>query len=201
MTMMAARKFGVPERVVVESLVGEWPITPLRDDAFDALMEALPSFGPMRVFVRSKAAVIEAVGTFGGYSESGPFFNVQTDTLDMHILRDEVGSIYAVEKWGHDSTTVTHSFQFFDREGNAAFKAFLWDHYPDVPAHRVEAFHDLSGAWHGPDPPRSVGFVPRGEESPQPMNPAPGALAPATRRRSSSVIIRIETGWLAGTTR
>jgi putative hemin transport protein len=144
MTMMAARKFGLPERSVVDSLVGQWPITRLRDGVFSELMEALPSLGTMRVFVRSKAAIIEAVGVFGGYSETGPFFNVQTDTLDMHILFDEISSIYAVQKRGHDSDFVTHSFQFFDRQGDAGFKAFLWENYPEVPAHRIESFHELA---------------------------------------------------------
>jgi putative hemin transport protein len=144
MTMMAARKFGLPEQAVVDSLVGQWPITRLRDDVFSELMEALPSLGTMRVFVRSKAAVIEAVGLFGGYSESGPFFNVQTDTLDMHILFAEIASIYAVEKRGHDSDFVTHSFQFFDKQGDAGFKAFLWENFPAVPAARIESFHELA---------------------------------------------------------
>ena len=67
----------------------------------------------MRVFVRSRAAVIEAVGRFGGYSESGPFFNVQTETLDMTSSRPRC-AIYAVEKRGHDTRIGTHSFQFFD---------------------------------------------------------------------------------------
>ena len=98
----------------------------------------------MRVFVRSKAAIIESVGTFGGYSESGPFFNVQTDTLDMHIFPAEIASIYAVVKRGHDSEYVTHSFQFFDRQGDAGFKAFLWENYPDVPSGHIEKFHELS---------------------------------------------------------
>src|SRR3954449_490160 len=115
MTMMAARKYDVPEQAVVEALLDVWPIVRLRADAFRTLMEALPSLGTMRVFVRSKAAIIESVGTFGGYSETGPFFNVQTDTLDMHIFPAEITSIYAVEKRGHDSEFVTHSFQFFDR--------------------------------------------------------------------------------------
>jgi putative hemin transport protein len=144
MTMTAARKFGVPERVVVEALVGHWPIVPLHAGSFRELVEALPSLGPMRVFVRSRAAVLEAVGTFGGFSETGPFFNVQTETLDMHILPEEVAAAYSVEKVGHDTTFVTHSFQFFDREGDAAFKAFLWDDFPNVPAHRVAAFRDLT---------------------------------------------------------
>ena len=45
----------------------------------------------------------KAVGAFGGYSETGPFFNVQTETLDMHLLPAEIAAIYAVEKQGHDS--------------------------------------------------------------------------------------------------
>jgi putative hemin transport protein len=144
MTMMAARKFGIPEQAVVASLVGQWPIIRLRDGAFPEVMEQLPGLGTMRVFVRSRAAVIEAVGTFGGYSESGPFFNVQTETLDMHILPAEIATIYSVEKRGHDSDTATHSFQFFDRQGDAAFKAFLWEDFPHVPAARVEAFQALA---------------------------------------------------------
>ncbi len=143
MTMMAARKFGVPEQFVVEALVGQWPIVRLRDGVFRELVEALPELGVMRVFVRSRAAVIESVGTFGGFSDAGPFFNVQTDTLDMHILHEEIASIYAVEKIGHDSTFATHSFQFFDHSGDAAFKAFLWENFPDVPSERIEAFHAL----------------------------------------------------------
>jgi len=150
MTMMAARKFGVPERAVVDALVGQWPITRLRDDAFRELMDELPGLGVMRVFVRSRAAVIESVGVFGGYSETGPFFNVQTETLDMHILHAEVGPIYSVRKVGHDSDFVTHSFQFFDKLGDAAFKAFLWEDFPKVPAARVEAFQELTRRFAAP---------------------------------------------------
>jgi putative hemin transport protein len=145
MTLMAARKFAVPEQSVVEALVGRWPIVRLREGVFRELVESLPSLGLMRVFVRSRAAVIESVGHFGGFSETGPFFNVQTDTLDMHIMHGEIGPIYSVRKIGHDSDFVTHSFQFFDRSGDAAFKAFLWEDFPQVPASRVESFEELTG--------------------------------------------------------
>jgi putative hemin transport protein len=144
MTMMAARKFDVPEQTVVEALMADWPIVRLRAGVFRELMEVLPSLGTMRVFVRNRSAVIESVGTFGGFSETGPFFNVQTETLDMHILHAEIGAIFAVEKWGHDTQLATHSFQFFDHAGNAAFKSFLWEDFPDVPAPRIEAFHGLA---------------------------------------------------------
>ena len=149
MTMMAARKFAVPEQAVVDALVGQWPIVRLRDDSFRDLMGCLSTLGVMRVFVRSRAAVIESVGEFGGFSETGPFFNVQTDTLDMHILHAEIGPIYSVRKVGHDSDFVTHSFQFFDRSGDAAFKAFLWEDFPKVPPHRVEAFQELTRRFSG----------------------------------------------------
>jgi putative hemin transport protein len=152
MTMMAARQFGVPERAVVEALCsatgvdgpGAWTITRLRCDAFSDLMEALAGFGPLRVFVRSRAAILEVVGELGGYSKTGPFFNIQTDAIDMHVLPDAVDSIYAVVKWGHDTELVTHSFQAFDRHGDAAFKMFLWDDFPKVPEARVSAFHELA---------------------------------------------------------
>ena len=144
MTMLAARKFAVPERAVVEALVGTWPITRIRGGAFRELVETFPSLGTMRVFVRSRAAVIESVGEFGGFSEMGPFFNVQTDTLDMHILHAEIASIYSVRKIGHDSDFVTHSFQFFDQAGDAAFKAYLWEDFPNVPVGRVDQFHELT---------------------------------------------------------
>lgn len=145
MTMMAARKFGLPERAVVESLRGDgWPIIRLREGCFAELMEGIAGLGLMRVFVRSKAAVMESVGHFGGFSEAGPFYNVQTDTLDMHIIQAEIAAAYSVEKTGHDSTFATHSFQFFDHEGNSAFKAFLWEDFPNVPKPRIEAFHELA---------------------------------------------------------
>ncbi len=144
MTMMGSRKFELPEESVVATLVGQWPIIRLKEGAFRELMEALPGLGLMRVFVRNKAAVIESVGVFGGFSETGPFFNVQTDTLDMHIFHEEIGAIYAVEKQGHDSDNATHSFQFFDIRGDAAFKAFLWEDFPNVPAERIESFRALA---------------------------------------------------------
>ncbi len=150
MTVMAARKFGISEQHVVDLLIGQWPVTRLRAGIFAELMETLPSLGTMRVFVRSKAAVIESVGVFGGYSETGPFFNVQTETLDMHIFPAEIATIYAVEKRGHDSDYATHSFQFFDRQGDAGFKAYLWENFPQVPAAHIERFHELAQRFAAP---------------------------------------------------
>ena len=56
---------------------------------------------------------------------SGEFFNVQTDTLDMHIRWQQLAAVFAVEKPGHMDGTATRSFQFFDKTGAAAMKVFV----------------------------------------------------------------------------
>lgn len=143
MTMMTAKVLGIDEKTVLQALEGAWPIVRLRDDCFEDLMRSLASIGPLRVFVRNRAAVMEVVGEFGGFSESGPFFNIQTDTIDMHIFPSEIAAIFAVEKVGHDSDYATYSFQLFDRRGDAAFKTFVWDGFPQIPRHRIDAFRQL----------------------------------------------------------
>ena len=76
MTMMAARKFGVAERDVVDALVGQWPIRRLRAGCFRALMDELPVLGTMRVFVRSRAAVASSWVTHIPASPKAPRFLV-----------------------------------------------------------------------------------------------------------------------------
>lgn len=114
--MATARKFGVPEGTVVNALVGQWPVVRLSDDSFRALPDGLPGLGLMRAFVRSRA-VIESLGAFGAFRESGPSFTVRADALDVHILHAEIGPIASVRKVGHDSDFVTHAFRLFDYPG------------------------------------------------------------------------------------
>ena len=94
MTMMAARKFAVPEQVVVDALVGQWPITPLRPGAFRDLMDALPGLGLMRVFVRSKAAVVTLSDRMGKTR-----LRLVVDSLGTPSLEflDETGRVAAVQ--------------------------------------------------------------------------------------------------------
>ncbi len=127
MTMMAARKFEVPEQRVVEALICDLPIVRLRGDAFRTLMEALPALGTMRVFVRSKAAVIEAVEDVPAVSPGDRTVFQRPDRHARHAYppRRARRHLRRRGKWGHDTTITTHSFQFFDHEGNAApSKAF-----------------------------------------------------------------------------
>lgn len=146
MTMVAARHFEVAEGEVIKALVGEWPLTELRPDSFREVMDGLKEMGLVRIFVRSKAVVMECDGDLGqaSYSNTGPFFNVDGGGLDIHIMPGEIASIYALEKKSHmNPDDHTYSLQFFDKEGNAAFKVFLWQDFPKTPQAVVEKYRAL----------------------------------------------------------
>lgn len=149
MTMVAARHFGVNEQDVIEALKTEWPITELRAENFEAVMEGLQQVGLVRIFVRSAAVVMECDGNLGeaSYSKTGPFFNIDGGGIDMHIMYKDITSIYALEKQSHmNPEDHTYSLQFFDKHGNSAFKIFLWQDFPKTPAAVVEKYRELVAA-------------------------------------------------------
>lgn len=146
MTMVASRHFGVPEASVIDALANEWPITPLKAESFKDIMESLRQVGLVRIFVRSRAAVMECDGNLAEvtYSNSGPFFNVDGGGLDMHIMPAEIASAYAVEKKSHmNPEDHTYSIQFFDKHGDSALKIFLWQDFPKTPQPAIDAYRSL----------------------------------------------------------
>jgi putative hemin transport protein len=124
MTLLLARELGVPEVEVIRAFPAD-RVSELDAARWEELLRSFEALGPVRVLVSNGAATIEADGQFGGFSTAGEFFNVQTDTLDMHIRWRELAAVFAVEKPGHMDGTATRSFQFFDRAGAATFKIFL----------------------------------------------------------------------------
>jgi putative heme iron utilization protein len=122
MTMQLARELGVPEVDVIRQMPSAVELDAPR---WEELIRAFEGMGTMHVIVTNGGATLEAVGEFGNFSTWEEFFNVQTKTLDMHIRWPELAAIFAVEKPSHMSGVNTLSFQFFDRNGNAAFKAFI----------------------------------------------------------------------------
>jgi putative hemin transport protein len=138
MTMLLARKFGVPEVEVLRAFPDDRAIE-LDANRWDELIRCLEAFGQVHVIVSNGGATLEANGQFGNFSTTGEFFNVQTNSLDMHIRWREIGAVFAVEKPGHLDGKKTLSFQFFDRGGHAAFKGFrgMGD---SIPAEKTERF-------------------------------------------------------------
>jgi putative heme iron utilization protein len=122
MTMQLARDLGVMEVDVVRQMSSTTELDAAR---WEGLIRAFESLGTVHVIVTSGGATLESVGEFGNFSTWEEFFNVQTNTLDMHIRWPELAAIFAVEKPSHMSGVNTLSFQFFDREGRAAFKVFV----------------------------------------------------------------------------
>ena len=124
MTMVLARQLGVPEVEVVRAFPDDRALE-LDPERWEELIRCLETFGKVHVIVSNGGATLEANGQFGNFSTTGDFFNVQTNSLDMHIRWREIGAVFAVEKPGHLDGKKTLSFQFFDRAGHAAFKVFL----------------------------------------------------------------------------
>lgn len=124
MTMVAARELGISEAQVMRNLPSD-RVTELAAARFREMMDGLADYEKVHVIVSNGATTMEAFGKFGNFSTYGPFFNVQSKTLDMHIRQDEIDSVFAVEKPGHLDGVVTLSIQFYDRKGNSAFKVFL----------------------------------------------------------------------------
>jgi len=134
MTLQLARDFGVPEVDVIRAFPEERAVE-LTISRWEELLRSLEAFGPVRVIVSNGATTIEASGCFGGFSSTGDFFNVQSESLDMHLRWRELASVFAVEKPGHMGGPATYSVQFFDRSGTAALKVFLNFGEPLAPQH------------------------------------------------------------------
>ncbi|MGF1581660.1 MAG: ChuX/HutX family heme-like substrate-binding protein [Gemmataceae bacterium] len=124
MTMQLAKDLEVPEVEIMRV----WPdnrAVELDIERWEELIRSLELCGKVHVIVSNGATTIEAVGQFGGFSTWDEFFNVQTKSLDMHIRYRNLGAAFAVEKPSHMSGMNTLSIQFYDVQGNSAFKVFL----------------------------------------------------------------------------
>lgn len=142
MTVMVAREFGVPEVEVIRALPPE-RCAELDVTRWEALIRSFEALGNVHVIATNAAVTLEAFGTFGNFSLTGPFFNVQTKTLDMHVRHAALRSVFALQKPGHMDGVNTLSFQFFDDHGAAAFKVFLTFGGKAPPAEKVAQFEAL----------------------------------------------------------
>ena len=141
MTLQLARDLGVPEVEVIRAFPSD-RVMELDIARWEELLTSFEAFGPVRVLVSNGATTIEVDGQFGGFSTAGEFFNVQTDSLDMHIRWEQLAAAFAVEKPGHMDGTATRSVQFFDQTGAAALKVFLNFGGP-IPPEREARFVEL----------------------------------------------------------
>ena len=140
MTPLLARELGIPEaelfRLLPVALCTELDIA---NGGHIRLLKALERLGRVHVIASNDAVTLEAYGRFGGFSLTGPYFNVQTDTLDMHLLHTQLASAFALAKPSHQDGQPTYSIQFFTPAGRSAFKVFLYKSVTGVDGHDLES--------------------------------------------------------------
>ncbi len=124
MTLMLAHKLQIPEVEIIRALEGD-SAHELDFSRWQEIIRAFEMLGNVHVIVSNGAATIEAFGQFGNFTNSDGFLNIRTKSLDMHIRSWELDSVFAFRKPSHLDGIESLSFQFFDRQGAAAFKVFL----------------------------------------------------------------------------
>ena len=124
MTLELARSLEVPESEIVRRLP-EGRSTALDVSRFEEIMQASSKLERVFVIVSNASATMESTGQLGGFSRSGAYFNVQSDSIDMHIRTDKLSAAFAVQKPSHMDGVSTLSVQFFDDVGASSFKVFF----------------------------------------------------------------------------
>lgn len=142
MTSQLARELGIPEAHIIAALPST-QVAELDGGRWTELLERLPAFGKTHVIVNSPSATLEVNGEFGNFSRWMGYFNVQTPSLDMHIREDGVAQVFAVEKPSHMDGVSVLSFQFYNRDGNSAFKVFLSFGGKETSTDRKDLFNQL----------------------------------------------------------
>ena len=124
MTSVLARQYDLTELEVVQVLPAD-QVTPLDVAQWETIIRMLEGVGNVHVIMSNASGVLEVFGQFGNFSQTGPFFNVQTKSIDMHLRPATFAHVFAVEKPAHMDGVSTLSIQFFNHDGQAAFKVFF----------------------------------------------------------------------------
>jgi putative heme iron utilization protein len=142
MTIMLARELGVAEVEVIRALPDGLSVE-LDIAKWEQIIRSFESLGNAHVIATNAACTLEVFGQFGNFSLTGPYFNVQTKSLDMHIRHGGLKACFAVQKPGHMDGVNTLSFQFFDERGSSAFKVFLTFGGDAPPAEKIAQFEAI----------------------------------------------------------
>ena len=124
MTLLLAHKLQIPEVEIMRALEGD-SAHELDFSCWEEIIRAFEELGSVHVILSNGAATIEVHGQFGRFTNADGFLNIRTQSLDMHIRSWELAAVFAFRKPSHLDGHESLSFQFFDRQGAAAFKVFI----------------------------------------------------------------------------
>ncbi len=123
-TGMLAEALGVPEADVLRAMP-EGYARELHIPNMEAFVTKLEGLGLVYFVTRNDACVTEIKGRFGGFSRSGPFFNVIGEHLHLHLRPDRIQTVFHVTPPASDGHPAWPSLQFYQPSGHVAFKVFL----------------------------------------------------------------------------
>ncbi len=123
-TGMLADTLGVAEADVLRAMP-EGHAAELVVKDLESLVRNLEALGTVYFIMRNGACVTEIKGRFGEFSKSGPFFNVSTETLHLHLRLDRIESVFHVNPAMPEGRAPMPSLQFFQSDGSVAFRVFL----------------------------------------------------------------------------
>ena len=121
---LIAQRLGVSESEVARCLP-EGRSTELDATGIMDLIREFEPLGKVRVIVQNGRTVLETNGQFGGYSATGPYLNVRTDTLDLRIDTGGFTTAFALVNPGRNEGIETASFEFFAADCKSSFKVIL----------------------------------------------------------------------------
>ncbi|MCS6896182.1 MAG: hemin-degrading factor [Bacteroidia bacterium] len=129
----AAEQLGVSEMELLRLETGQG-VTRLRPE-IPALLEALPTLGPLKALSRNRWVVIETTGAYPSpFVERGTMV-FASSIIDLRIYLSAWKYAFAVKSFGKDGKPL-YSFQFFTEWGEAIHKVYLtaseqiekWEH-------------------------------------------------------------------------
>jgi len=138
-TGMMADALGVTEADVLRAMPDGYA-TELSSKDYESIIREIESLEQIYFVTRNGACVTEIKGRFGGFSQSGPFFNVSGENIHLHLKLRNIGSVFHVTPPVPEGRPPMPSLQFFQDDGVMAFKVFL------VKQFKEEAGEDFDGA-------------------------------------------------------
>lgn len=98
-------------------------VRPLAPDAADAMLQAVRDAGiEVMVFVGNRGCIQIHTGPIHRLNPTGPWQNVMDPGFNLHLRRDKVAEVWAVEKPTQRGPAV--SVEAFDAEGGLIFQVF-----------------------------------------------------------------------------
>jgi len=144
MPVIAARRLGMPETVVVSGLPAEqWASAP--GSAFAEIWTAMTGWGEVTFLIMKGSNVFEiksAVGA-GTPSKTSQYYNIEyKHPLRGHLRPDLYDAIYAIAIPGKEGVPA-RGIITYDASGDAVFGAFVSGEGPPPPASEIAKFDEV----------------------------------------------------------